>query len=75
MPNGSQKSRTLLIVLFAALGGCALLCCGVGGVLLPPAIQAAREAHARQRAAENLRQIEQALRNYHQTHADQMPTE
>jgi len=75
VPNGSQKSHTLLIVLFAALGGCALLCCGVGGALLPPAIQAAREARARQRAAENLRQIGQALHNYHQTHSGQIPAE
>lgn len=74
-PNGSRKNHTVLIVLLSALGGCALLCCGVGAVFLPPAIQAAREVRARQRAAENLRQIGQALHNYHQTYAGQMPAD
>lgn len=75
MPNGSQKNRTILIVVLSAFGGCVLLCCGGAAVFLPPAIQAAREVRARQRAVENLRQIGQALHNYHQTHAGQIPAE
>jgi cell division protein ZipA len=68
-PEGTQKSRTVLIILLAALGGCMVACCGVGAILLPPAIQQAREAKRRQQAAENLRQIGIALQNYHDTHA------
>ena len=70
-PEGTQKSRTVLIIVLAILGGCMVACCGVGAVFLPPAIQQAREATRRQQAAENLRQIGIALQNYHDTHAGQ----
>ncbi len=68
-PAASQKNSPILVVLLAALGGCALACCGVGTLLLPPAIQATREAQRRQQTAKNLKQIGQALQNYHATHA------
>jgi hypothetical protein len=70
-PEVTQKSRTVLIIVLAALGGCMVACCGVGAILLPPAIQQAREAQRRQQAAENLRQIGIALQNYHEIHAGQ----
>ncbi len=67
----ARKSRTILVIVLAALGGCTLACCGVGAILLPPAIQQAREAKRRQQAAENLRQIGIALQNYHDNHTVQ----
>jgi cell division protein ZipA len=67
-PERTLKSRTILIIVLAALGGCMVACCGVGAILLPPAIQQAREAKRRQQVAENLRQIGIALQNYHDTH-------
>ncbi len=74
-PERTQKSRTILVIVLAALGGCALACCGIGAILLPPAIQQAREAERRQQTAENLRQIGIALHNYHDTHPGQTATE
>jgi hypothetical protein len=69
--EGTQKSRTILIVVLAALGVGMVACCGVSAVFLPSAIQQAREAKRRQQAAENLRQIGIALQNYHDTYAGQ----
>jgi hypothetical protein len=41
-----------MIVVLVMFAGSALLCCGIGAVLLPPAIQQAREANRRQQATE-----------------------
>ena len=65
----------VLVIVVVVLAGSAMLCCGIGAVLLPPAIQQAREARRRQQAAENLRQIGLALKNYHDTHPGQKATE
>ena len=73
--EGAQKSRITLVVVLAALGCCALACCGIGAFLLPPAIQQVREAERRQQTAENLRQIGITLQNYHDTHPVQTATE
>jgi len=69
MDESPSKSRLspVMIVVLVVLAGSAMLCCGIGAVLLPPAIQQAREAQKRQQAAENLRQIGLALQNYHDT--------
>jgi hypothetical protein len=47
----------------------------LGVVLLPPALQAAREARRRHQVAENLRQIGLALQIYHETHPSDTATE
>lgn len=65
----------VMIAVLVVLAGSAMLCCGIGAVLLPPAIQQAREATRRQQAAENLRQIGIALQNYHDTHPGQKAIE
>jgi len=67
-PRGPTNRRVLLIIVLAVLVGCMIVCCGVGTLVLPPAIQQAREAARRQQAAENLRQIDIALKNYHATY-------
>ncbi len=69
-PNKSRLSPVMVIVL-VVFAGSAMLCCGIGAVLLPPAVQQAREAKRRQQAAENLRQIGLALQSYHETHRSQ----
>jgi type II secretory pathway pseudopilin PulG len=69
-PSKSRLSPVMVIVL-VVIAGSAILCCGIGAVLLPPAFQQAREAKRRQQAAENLRQIGLALQNYHETHRSQ----
>ena len=73
-PSKSRLSPVMVIVL-VVIAGLAMLCCGIGAVLLPPAIQQAREARRRQQAAENLRQIGLALKNYHDTHPSQKAIE
>jgi type II secretory pathway pseudopilin PulG len=70
MKTEATKSRSpILVILLAAVAGLAVLCCGVGTVVLPVAIQAGREARHRQEARDNLEQIGLALQNYHKTHA------
>ena len=66
--NIGRPRRTVVLVVLAVLAGSVVLCCGIGAILLPPAIQQAREAHRRQQAANNLKQLSAALRNYHDTH-------
>jgi type II secretory pathway pseudopilin PulG len=68
--NDPQKNRTFTIgvIFLAVLAGMTFFCCGGVAVLLPPAIQAAREAARRQQARDNLRQIGEALRNYQDRH-------
>jgi type II secretory pathway pseudopilin PulG len=70
-PPRKFSNSPVMIVVLVMLAGSAMLCCGIGAVLLPPAIQQAREAKRRQQAAENLRQIGLALQNYHDNHAGQ----
>ena len=72
-PRKFSPSPVMVIVL-VVIAGSAMLCCGIGAVLLPPAIQQAREARRRQQAAENLRQIGLALKNYHETHSSKTAT-
>ena len=72
-PKKSPLSPMMVIVLVIAAGS-TVLCCGIGTVLLPPAIQQAREAKRRQQAAENLRQIGRAFHNYHETHSTKTAT-
>ncbi len=67
-PKGTLNPRTGPVIVLAVLGGCMVACCGVGAILVPSAIQQAREANRREQAAENLRQIGIALQNYHDTH-------
>ena len=66
--NIDRPRRTVVLVVLAVLAGSVVLCCGIGAILLPPAIQQAREAHRRQQVANNLRQISLALKNYHATY-------
>jgi type II secretory pathway pseudopilin PulG len=73
-PRKFSLSPVMVIVL-VVIAGSAMLCCGIGAVLLPPAFQQAREARRRQQAAENLRQIGLALQNYHETHRSQKATQ
>jgi type II secretory pathway pseudopilin PulG len=74
--NAPKKNRTFTIgvIVLAVLAGMTFFCCGGVAVLLPPAVQAAREAARRQQAANNLRQIREALRNYQDQHrSDKSP--
>jgi len=74
-PPRKFSDSPVMIVVLVVLAGSAMLCCGIGAVLLPPAIQQAREARRRQQAAENLRQIGLALKNYHETHSSKTATQ
>lgn len=64
-----KSGSTAALIVLIALAGVALVCCGIGAVVLPPAIQQAREARRREQAAENLRQIGLALESYRQEYA------
>ncbi len=63
-----KGGSTVTLIVLVAFAGVAFVCCGIGAVVLPRAIQQAREAHRREQATENLRQIGLALKNYHQQH-------
>ena len=67
-----RNNNTLVIVLLALafVSGSALFCCGGGAVFLLPAIQHAREAVRRHEARNNLRQIGEALKNYHDVYRE-----
>lgn len=65
-----------IVVVVFAIGGCGmLLCLGLGGVLLLPAMQAAREAARREQVRANLAQISQAMKNYDQRHPASTPVQ
>jgi len=69
-----QRRNSGVPPVLIVLGGAACLaavCCGIGAVVLLPAIQSAREAARRQQAVENLKNLSAALRSYHETHAVQ----
>lgn len=61
-----MNTRTTILVVLAIASAAGFVCCLGGAVLLPPAIQAVRESIRRKQATDNLRQISEALRNYHQ---------
>lgn len=65
-----KNTRTIILVVLALASVAGLFCCGGGAVLLPPAIQYAREVMRRQQAENNLRQISEALHNYQQRSGD-----
>ncbi len=61
-----MNTRTTILVVLAIASVAGFVCCLGGAVLLPPAIQAVRETMRRQQTSDNLRQINEALRNYQQ---------
>ncbi|MFO0872123.1 MAG: DUF1559 domain-containing protein [Pirellulales bacterium] len=68
-PPAAARSGSPLLVIFAVLGGVALLVCGGLVALLLPAVSAARQAASRARSANNMRQIGLAVHNYHDAYA------
>ena len=73
--DAPRNNNTVVIVLLALVFvlGSGLFCCGGGAVFLLPAFQQAREARRRQEARNNLRQVGEALKNYHDVNREQRP--
>ncbi len=74
MIQQGERRPALLLAVLVVLGGLGILLV-LGTPLLLIAVQAAREAAAREEAARNLAQIGRALQNYHARFANLAPTE
>ena len=61
-----NNSLVIVLIVLAVVAGGALLCCGGGLVFF--GVQQARDAMRRQQVQNNLRQLSEALRNYHDAH-------
>jgi hypothetical protein len=69
-----RGKTTLILVVVAAIGVCAvLLCVGIGGILLIATRHQAREAARRDQAKNNLAQLRLTLEAYHQQHLAPAP--
>jgi kynurenine formamidase len=69
-----RSKTTLILVVVLGIGVCTvLLCVGIGGILLVPAVHQAREAARRDQVRNNLAQLNQALEAYHQQHPTSVP--
>jgi uncharacterized protein YwqG len=66
--DAPRNNNTAVLVVLAVVAGAALLCCGGGVPFLVPAIQQARQAMRRQQVRNNLRNISEGLKQYHDTY-------